>query len=224
MSEINVDIVDGLPDAPADGVIYGRRNYNWVDMVAAANLQVRRGTAAQVAAIIPLEGEPVWATDTKLLRMGDGATAGGIPISGMNVLRIETSEITIPSEATWTLDSALQVALATSSSVWYVDMLAAYRLTAPVTATPEARLPASNRVLTGHGVSQNHNGTLLPFDPAFGTNSIAFTSSSTPDAVWIARWSGLIRLTAATFSLGFEHRGSDAIVREKGYIAYQRIS
>jgi hypothetical protein len=71
----------GELEAPQDGIIYGRKDGEWVDMTAPANLQVRRGTAAEVAAITPLEGEPVWATDTKLLYLGDGSTAGGIQVS-----------------------------------------------------------------------------------------------------------------------------------------------
>jgi len=67
-------------EAPEDGIIYGRKDAEWVDMTAPANLQVRRGTAAEVAAITPLEGEPVWATDTKQLVVGDGITAGGIQV------------------------------------------------------------------------------------------------------------------------------------------------
>jgi hypothetical protein len=72
--------LEGFDDAPEDGVIYGRKDANWVDMTSPANLQVRRGTAAEVAAITPLQGEPIWATDTKRLVVGDGTTAGGIPI------------------------------------------------------------------------------------------------------------------------------------------------
>jgi hypothetical protein len=70
----------GELEAPQDGTIYGRKDGEWVDMTAPANLQVRRGTAAEVAAVTPLEGEPVWATDTKLLYLGDGSTAGGIQV------------------------------------------------------------------------------------------------------------------------------------------------
>jgi|LakMenEpi03Aug12_release.lakeMendotaPanAssembly.Ray.scaffolds.fasta_scaffold27207_9 hypothetical protein len=70
----------GLPEAPEDSIIYGRRDREWVNMTAPANLQIRRGTAAEVAAITPLQGEPVWATDTKQLVVGDGITAGGIQV------------------------------------------------------------------------------------------------------------------------------------------------
>lgn len=68
----------GLADAPSDGTFYARKNGAWADITSPANLQVRRGTAAEVAAITPLAGEPVWATDTKLLSVGDGSTAGGV--------------------------------------------------------------------------------------------------------------------------------------------------
>ena len=71
---------DGLAEAPEDGIIYGRKDADWVDITEPANLQIRRGTEAEVAAITPLEGEPVWETDTKKLVVGDGATAGGITV------------------------------------------------------------------------------------------------------------------------------------------------
>ena len=72
---------DGLAEAPEDGIIYGRKDADWVDITEPANLQIRRGTAAEVNAITPLEGEPVWETDIKKLVVGDGATVGGFPVS-----------------------------------------------------------------------------------------------------------------------------------------------
>ena len=70
----------GFGDSPADGTIYGRRNAEWVDTAGPSNLQVNRGTSAQVEAYTPLSGEPVWDTTQKRLFVGDGATAGGIPV------------------------------------------------------------------------------------------------------------------------------------------------
>jgi hypothetical protein len=72
---------DGLAEAPEDGVIYGRKDADWVDITEPANLQIRRGTAAEVNAITPLQGEPVWETDIKKLVVGDGTTVGGFPVS-----------------------------------------------------------------------------------------------------------------------------------------------
>jgi hypothetical protein len=84
--QINVNVVDGLPEAPQDSVTYGRRNAAWVDMTAPANLVLRQGTADEVAAETLLEGEPAWATDTKLLYVGDGLTAGGVAVGGLSVV------------------------------------------------------------------------------------------------------------------------------------------
>lgn len=42
--------------------------------------RLRRDTAANINAITPAEGEPAYCTDTKELRMGDGATPGGIGV------------------------------------------------------------------------------------------------------------------------------------------------
>lgn len=41
-------------------------------------IQVRQGTVAQLAGITPASGELCWTTDTNLLKIGDGTTAGGI--------------------------------------------------------------------------------------------------------------------------------------------------
>lgn len=45
-------------------------------------LQIRRGTAAQRTGITPVAGELLYTTDTKLVYVGDGTTAGGNIISG----------------------------------------------------------------------------------------------------------------------------------------------
>ena len=45
-------------------------------------LQFRRGPLTNIQTITPAAGEPLWAEDTKTLFVGDGATTGGIAISG----------------------------------------------------------------------------------------------------------------------------------------------
>ena len=45
------------------------------------SLQIRRGTAAQLAAITPVVGELVYTTDTKVVYVGDGTTVGGVPVA-----------------------------------------------------------------------------------------------------------------------------------------------
>ena len=44
-------------------------------------LRTRRGTEAQRLTITPLEGEPIYTTDTKKLYIGDGITVGGIEVT-----------------------------------------------------------------------------------------------------------------------------------------------
>jgi major tropism determinant Mtd-like protein len=58
-------------------------------------LQLRRGTAAQVAANTPAAGEPWVATDTNRLNIGDGASAGGWAIPKM----METGELSVSAKA-----------------------------------------------------------------------------------------------------------------------------
>uniref|UniRef100_A0A6M3JVX4 Putative tail protein n=2 Tax=viral metagenome TaxID=1070528 RepID=A0A6M3JVX4_9ZZZZ len=47
--------------------------------------QLWRGTASEAAAETPADGEPIWVNDTKTLAVGDGATAGGIPVVMKNL-------------------------------------------------------------------------------------------------------------------------------------------
>jgi len=66
-----------MEEAPTDGSTYGRRDGQWSDIAQASSLQLRRGTDAERRQITPLEGEPIYTTDTKKLYVGDGVTAGG---------------------------------------------------------------------------------------------------------------------------------------------------
>jgi hypothetical protein len=56
----------------------------------ATTIQVKRGLAAAVDAITPVSGEPVWTTDNKQLRIGDGSTAGGNKVAMESVLITRT--------------------------------------------------------------------------------------------------------------------------------------
>lgn len=79
----NVGVPSGsITDAPSGTITYGRRNNEWVDLTAPANLQIKRGTSSEVSGIIPLEGEPIWSTDSQILYIGNGSTSGGIQING----------------------------------------------------------------------------------------------------------------------------------------------
>jgi hypothetical protein len=116
MSEVTIGIVDGLEEAPADGGAYARRDRQWVDIEGAANLQVRRGTAAEVAGIVPIPGEPVWATDSRSLSVGDGVTSGGVFIGTAPVVNGGPTD-QILGESFVSLSSAT---LTPAGSVWRI--------------------------------------------------------------------------------------------------------
>lgn len=61
-------------------------------------LRLRRGTNADRTTITPVQGEPIYTTDTKKLYVGDGTTAGGVVIGG--AMSIDTQDFT--ASGTWT--------------------------------------------------------------------------------------------------------------------------
>lgn len=98
----NIGVPSGsITDAPSGTITYGRRNNEWVDLTAPANLQIRRGTQSEVSSIVPLQGEPVWATDSQKLYIGDESTYGGVLIGPrppkviQSFAQLGTSTITI---------------------------------------------------------------------------------------------------------------------------------
>jgi hypothetical protein len=197
-------------EAPEDGIIYGRKDAEWVDMTAPANLQVRRGTAAEVAAITPLEGEPVWATDTKKLFVGDGSSSGGIRINEITMepslavgfvpgkirasdalngigAAFGTPQVLGNSRATGTVDLQMSRTSATQIASGSNSFIAAGR-----NNTASGNFSA---VVGGEGCSATGNysvasglnasagaGSLAHSATALGTNSAAFCSNATASA------------------------------------------
>jgi hypothetical protein len=219
--QINVNVVDGLPEAPQDDITYGRRNAAWVDMTSPANLQFRQGTAAEVAAITPFEGEPVWATDTKVLVVGDGQTQGGVQLGSRFIRGVDGTN---PLSGSLALDSVIQASLSPASSVWFVSICAAYRLSAPVSDTPQVRLPTTGLQLSGIGLAVNPDGTTTAFDPAYKSVDASFSSSSNPNDTWHIRWDGIVVVTSSPVTFGFQHTSSGTITRERGFLSLLRIS
>lgn len=62
-------------------------------------LRIRRGVEADRTGFTPLEGEPIYVTDTKKVFIGDGATAGGVQVTAKN-LTVDTQDFT--ASGTWT--------------------------------------------------------------------------------------------------------------------------
>lgn len=77
----------GISDAPSNQIIYGRKDNNWVDITSPANLQIRRGLQSEINSIIPLSGEPVWATDTKILTIGNENDYAGDIINAITYIK-----------------------------------------------------------------------------------------------------------------------------------------
>jgi hypothetical protein len=63
-------------------------------------LRLRRGTSSDRTTITPVQGEPIYTTDTKKLYVGDGTTAGGTEIGGGGTLTVDTQDFT--ASGTWT--------------------------------------------------------------------------------------------------------------------------
>ena len=61
-------------------------------------LRIRRGVEADRTGFTPLEGEPIYVTDSKKVYIGDGSTAGGVNIS--QALTVDTQDFT--ASGTWT--------------------------------------------------------------------------------------------------------------------------
>lgn len=71
-------------------------------------LQIRRGLAADRTNFTPASGELIFTTDTKLVYIGDGSTAGGVSVgvSSGGVSDGDKGDITVSSSGTvWTIDA-----------------------------------------------------------------------------------------------------------------------
>jgi hypothetical protein len=97
-------------------------------------LQLRRGTAAQVAAFTGAQGEAVMDTTNNRLVINDGTTAGGWPLAKLS--EVQTNSRTAVSDAAYT-------ALATDRTVAYTTLTAARVITLPASSA----YPTGTRLL-----------------------------------------------------------------------------
>jgi hypothetical protein len=93
-----------------------------------STLQLKRGSAASVAAYTPALGEPVWNLTTQNLSIGDGATPGGIVVGSLTTTFAETllaavdpaaGRVVLGAQAAGTNLTALSAATAVIGSVPY---------------------------------------------------------------------------------------------------------
>jgi len=78
-------VVYKLSELPSNAVanweVIGRQDYDFgVEPNPVQTHQMRRGLEVELTPVVLASGEPAWDTDRKVLRIGDGTTAGGIDI------------------------------------------------------------------------------------------------------------------------------------------------
>ena len=204
----------GLADAPSDGTFYARKDAAWVDITSPANLQIRRGLAAEVAAITPMVGEPVWATDTKVLSVGDGTTAGGI-IAGYPV-RISHATGNGPLSTLTDPIPRTPVTLSPQGSVWEFFWMTHLGLSGSEYADNASMLftPATTNTtgMIGEFLFLNSNGSPKHFR-LDGSSAVECTVTGLGEYMSAK---GIVSVSAASATLAFHITPSDVQVGDQG--------
>ena len=86
-------------------------------------LQLRRGTDSNRLSITPVVGEPIFTTDTKKLFIGDGSTAGGIIVSGIDSAQITSIQIVNNSAASLTLEAGSYITVLGAKEAATADVI-----------------------------------------------------------------------------------------------------
>lgn len=188
----------GFSDAPSDETIYGRKDGAWVDITSPANLQVRRGTAAEVAAITPLEGEPVWATDTKTLSVGDGSSLGGVPLGIRPIAAYDASTVFL--DAGDSPSDPDMVLVLPAAATYFVQLAYAFNTVGNVSDL-SIYLPSASITYAG-GVSANdlNNTFTIPVESPYtwARSFVCVTSAAnvTISPTWSTSGDGMNRLAS----------------------------
>jgi hypothetical protein len=195
-------VVAGFPDAPEDGGTYARNDGEWIDIEEAANLQVNRGTAAEVAAYTPLDGEPVWDGENKLLYVGDGQTQGGILVGQQVKVAYQGTAVTIPGIAA-TYSNGTPLALSPQNSVWQIDYFAAFGGDFTDNASYDVLLGGFSGLSAIDGFLTVIDGDNNVTQQIIDGNTLSFSSGDGLPCV--ARVDGIIRVTGSsgTVTIGF---------------------
>lgn len=97
-------------------------------------LRLRRGIDAERQLITPLEGELIYTTDTKILYIGDGLTAGGIPVTGafpqsiddLNDIDISTNTPLVGQTLVWNGVNFVPETITNNLSIYDLDEVFAF--------------------------------------------------------------------------------------------------
>lgn len=141
------------------------------------SLRIRRGTDAQRTGITPLEGELLYAIDTKKLYVGDGTTAGGIAIDSTLSVLNDLGNVTVPTPST-------NDVLAWSGTAWVN--------TAPTAATELTNLTDVDITSRADKDILRYNSASSKFENIqFSSNDLNDVVSSTKDIGDVLKWNGV---------------------------------
>ena len=123
-------------------------------------IQFRRGTTVERTSITPDSGEPGWDTDQSQLYVGDGATAGGIPVAPVQSVNGETGAVVLDAEDVGAYSTAAVDNLIDGRQPADSDLTAIAGLSATGLITRTGSGAAVTRTLTaGTGITvSNGNG------------------------------------------------------------------
>lgn len=216
----NIGIPSGsITDAPSGTITYGRRNNQWVDITAPANLQIRRGTASEVSGIIPLQGEPVWDTTNKILYIGDGSTYGGIPVS------YPTKAYKFVNLPGGNVYQWFTINLSPQNSIWEINLFATFDLLSEGNSTATFSFASSTNI-------QQVVGNLIYTDPntssaQYNSLNTAFSSSATFNVASdgeILNVTGAFTVSSATGTLIFtEQNDNHEAGAQIAYLTLKRL-
>jgi hypothetical protein len=134
-------------------------------------LRLRRGTDSTRTSITPVQGEPIYTTDTKKLFIGDGTTAGGVEIGGTSVSNASDNRI-ITSDGTSTGLSAETNLSFDGSRLTVTGSVIANSLTGSLQGTATSASYVFNAVSSSFATNSNTASYVLnAVSSSFATNS-----------------------------------------------------
>jgi hypothetical protein len=227
----------GIPEAPEDGLHYARKDTAWAETIGlendgsiAAVVQVRQGTAAQLAEIVLNDGEIAVELEggtPKQLRVGDGTTAGGIApsVTGWNLIEgTSDDDQSLTDNATGQGITLFQNAVALENQEFYEFFGLAKFL-----------------VVGSGGAKINHNGFLENAFIKLGADSDWPGAPSLIDAIPVVfsdaedfgfiYFQGIVKASTAPIpdlGLGFAQasatdQGTVSFLGEGSYLAYRKL-
>ena len=133
-------------------------------------LRLRRGTDSTRTSITPVQGEPIYTTDTKKLYIGDGTTAGGVEIGGTTVSNASDNRI-ITSDGTSTGLSAETNLSFDGSRLTVTGSVIANSLTGSLQGTATSASYVFNAVSSSFATNSNTASYVLnAVSSSFATN------------------------------------------------------